>query len=78
VGATVTREPSTLTFRKWKTWSIEVGRAAPPHALPPRVYDQPTAYATGAAHLVAGCRRAPPPPVTYVTRLLSLGLTLRV
>ena len=54
VGATVTFVPSTLTFRKWKTWSIDVGRAAPPHELPPMVYDQPTAYATGAPHLVAG------------------------
>jgi hypothetical protein len=43
VGVTVTREPSTLMFRKWKTWATEVGRGAPPQELPPELYDQPIA-----------------------------------
>ena len=42
VGVTVTVEPFTVTSKKWKTWAIELGTGAPPHALPRLfVFDQP-------------------------------------
>jgi hypothetical protein len=48
VGVTVTVVPSTPTNRKWKTWPVDVGRDAAPHALPCVLeeYDHPIAYAS--------------------------------
>jgi hypothetical protein len=44
VGVTVTEEPETVTFRKWKSWLLDVGSGAMPHLVPlALVSDQPIA-----------------------------------
>ncbi len=67
VGATVTCEPFTVTFRKWNTRAAASGTGAAPHFEPlDFVGDHPIAYASHELQPTSpiGSSVPPPPPVT--------------